>query len=283
VAEARGLRRRPVQVGLALVAGLVLYLVLAAALAPKPCEPSGEALWIDDFDGPAGSAPNPTHWVAAEGGGGWGNEELQHYRAGNAQLDGDSHLVIAALIDPLAPDSERYTSARLSSVESFTTGRLSARIILPDGPGLLPAFWAMGTDLEQVGWPAAGEIDIVETPAGTAHSVHSIHAPSLLGERSAKINVDVTHDEPLSAGFHTYWVERTEGLIVIGIDDETVATFDRDRVDRDMEWVFDKPFSALFSLAIGGVWPGSPDETTPARSEMIIDWVRLDPACGPSS
>jgi beta-glucanase (GH16 family) len=268
----------------AAVIGAVLLVgfTTVAMLPTQTCTP-GKNLWTDDFDGPAGSPPDSTKWVAAVGGGGWGNNELQVYSPANAALDGDSHLVISAVIDDTLPRDQRYTSARLTSLESFTTGRLSARILLPDGVGLLPAFWAMGADLDTVGWPAAGEIDIVETPFGTERTVHSIHGPSQSGERSAGDSTDVQHAEPLSAGFHTYWIERTAGRITIGIDDDKVATFDRAHANPDLVWVFDKPFTALFSLAIGGNWPGAPDSSTPARSDMTIDWVRLDQVCSRAS
>lgn len=245
--------------------------------APSP-SPSAGAGWIDDFDGEAGALADPRWWQYQLGDGGWGNEEWQTYTTENAVLDGESHLVITARIDPDAPPGEQYTSARLVSIGSYTEGLLEARIKLPAEQGLLPAFWLLGADLEQVGYPASGEIDVVEVPHEPTHTAHSLHAldpndPSPTSH--GQVTVDVEHEVPVDEDFHVYGVERTLDSVTLLFDGEVVAEFTRDSVADRVEWAFDKPFRALLSLAIGGVWVGEPDETTPVESQMVVDWIRL--------
>jgi beta-glucanase (GH16 family) len=275
--------------GAAIVAVVILVLAFSPGAATAPPiaapavsgaataspSPAGDVLWEDDFNGSRGSSVSSQNWTYAQGGGGWGNDELQTYTQQNAVLDGKSHLVISAVIDPSAPGGERYTSARLTSTGSFQYGRLTARIKIPDGTGLLPAFWLLGADLPTVGYPASGEIDVVETPFGTSSTTHSVHAPSATNLfQQAQKGIDVAHTPALSADFHDYWVDRSPGRIVIGVDETTTAIF-TPATTPGMDWVFDKPFQTLFSLAIGGQWPGSPDTSAPSTSRMVIDWIKL--------
>lgn len=235
-----------------------------------------DAVLFDDFDGPAGAAPNPNVWTVQTGGGGWGNNELQDYTDDAVVLDGDGNLVITATIPA---DGSTPTSGRLTTDDkwSFTYGRLSARIKLPEGQGLLPAFWLLGDNVDRVGWPAAGEVDIIETPNSTSRSTHHLHGPTgLLGKWSLAEGVDTP--EPLADDFHVYTVEKQKGRIVIAIDDQIVMDVEEWDVPLPGRWVFDAPTHALFSLAIGGNWPGDPDATTPVENKMIIDWMSFTPA-----
>jgi beta-glucanase (GH16 family) len=275
--------------GVAVVAVVILVLAFSPGSATMPpivsgavsgtptatASPAGDVLWQDDFNGARGSSASSQNWSYAQGGGGWGNDELQTYTQQNAVLDGKSHLVISAVVDPDAKSGSQYTSARLTSTGSFQYGRLTARIKIPDGTGLLPAFWLLGADLPTVGYPASGEIDVVETPFGTSSTTHSVHGPSTTNLfQQAQRGIDVTHDPALSAAFHEYWVDRSPGRIAIGIDETTTAIF-TPATTPGMDWVFDKPFQTLFSLAIGGQWPGSPDTSAASTSRMVIDWIKL--------
>jgi len=238
---------------------------------------SAAAVTGDEFSGPAGSLPDSSIWTAETGAGGWGNHELQTYTADNAVLDGSGHLVISAVIGGTAANPT-YTSARLTTAgkHSFTTGTLSARIKLPEGPGLLPAFWLLGSDVDQVGWPAAGEIDVVEAPHGTSTSSHNIHGPNSSDmSEDVSVSADVEHDTPLSRGYHVYSVTRTADSVTIRVDGKVANRLTRDTAPGDLAWVLDKPMDVLFSLAIGGDWPGAPTAATPATSTMTVDWVRL--------
>jgi beta-glucanase (GH16 family) len=259
-------------------------LILITALAVSACtmqatsagaDSSGaRQLFADEFDGPAGAAPS-SHWRIDTGGGGWGNDELQVYtdRPENVRLDGDGHLAIAARGD-LAGG---ITSARITTkgTMDFTTGRAEARIALPAGVGLHPAFWLLGSDVDRVGWPAAGEIDVIET-LNLATEYHTgVHAPRAGTERGQQVSAAGPAGVPLAGEFHTYWVERAPGRIATGIDDRTLLIVVPSDLEPDATWVFDGPFFLLLNLAVGGNWPGPPDASTPNPSTMLVDWVRV--------
>lgn len=261
--------------------GLLVALVLVALVG-------GVAWWVVsgwrdtgttelmlDFDGPAGTPVDSSIWTLQTGGGGWGNDELQDYTEGAVALDGEGSLAITATVprDGSTPTSGRITS---QGKWSFTHGTLSARIKLPEGMGLLPAFWLMGDSLPMVGWPAAGEIDVIETPSTTVRSTHHVHGPRAVHGKFS-LGGSATFSTPLSADFHTYTVERTPGRIVMLIDDVVVFEADEDDVPAGGTWVFDERFHVLFSLAVGGDWPGAPDVSTPETSTMLIDWIHFVP------
>ena len=234
-----------------------------------------DSVLFDDFDGPAGAKPNKDVWSIQTGGGGWGNNELQEYTEEAVALDGEGNLVITATVpaDGGAPTSGRITT---DDRWSFTFGRLSARVKLPEGQGLLPAFWLLGDNVDRVGWPAAGEVDIIETPNDTSRSTHHLHGPTgLLDKWSLNAGVDVP--QPLADDFHVYTVEKRQGRIIIAIDDQIVMDVEEWDVPLPGRWVFDAPTHALFSLAVGGNWPGDPDATTPVENRMIIDWMSYTP------
>lgn len=231
---------------------------------------------FDDFDGPAGAKPNPQVWSIQTGGGGWGNNELQEYTQEAVQLDGEGNLVLTATVPR---DGGTATSGRITTHKkwSFTFGRLSARVQLPEGQGLLPAFWLLGDNIDRVGWPAAGEVDIIETPNDTSRSIHHLHGPVGWTEKWS-LNEGVDMPAPLADDFHVYTVEKLPGRIIIAIDDQVVLDVEEWDVPLTGRWVFDDPTHALFSLAVGGNWPGDPDATTPEVNEMVIDWMSYTPA-----
>ena len=236
---------------------------------------------FDDFDGPAGSKPNPNVWKIQTGGGGWGNDELQEYTEEAVALDGEGSLVITATVPR---NGSTPTSGRLTTQGnwSFGFGRLSARVKLPDGQGLLPAFWLLGDRVSTVGWPAAGEIDVIETPNTTTRSTHHLHGPVNFTE---KWSLDEGHDMPvpLSEDFHIYTVEKQPGRVILAIDDQIVMDVEEWDVPIPGRWVFDDPTHVLFSLAVGGNWPGDPNSATPETSEMVIDWMSFEPAGSPGA
>jgi beta-glucanase (GH16 family) len=236
---------------------------------------SWTVVWHDEFDGPAGSAPDPTKWTPELGGGGWGNRELESYtdRPSNAALDGDGHLVITARAEP--SDGEAYTSARLTTKGHFARayGRFEARMRLAKGRGLWPAFWILGDDIDAVGWPSCGEMDIVEEKGGAPGSVSSsLHGP----QRHAGIDVADTQFMDVVGGadvdFHVYAVEWDPDNIVFLFDDKPY--FQLNPARRPV-WVFDHPFFITVNLAVGGLFPGSPDATTMLPQSITIDYVRV--------
>ncbi|MDG4668928.1 glycoside hydrolase family 16 protein [Mycobacterium sp. 236(2023)] len=238
-------------------------------------EPTGpRVLFSDDFDGPAGTSPSP-QWHFETGGGGWGNNEMQTYTddPDNASLDGSGHLAISARGSSL----DQITSARITTKGTFdfTSGRAEARIKLPAGAGLHPAFWLLGSNIDEVSWPEAGEIDVIET-LNLAPEFHTgVHAPSADSERGEQVSASGPAPFPLAGEFHTYWVERTPGRIVTGIDELTLFTVTPADLEPGSRWVFDAPFFLLLNVAVGGDWPGPPDPSTPNPSTMLVDWVRV--------
>ncbi|UXA20215.1 glycoside hydrolase family 16 protein [Mycobacterium sp. SMC-4] len=253
-------------------------LALCGCAAPASvghADPAGpRVVFFDDFDGPAGSAPSP-QWRYDLGGGGWGNDEMQIYTdsPANVSLDGSGHLAITARADA----ANRITSARITTRNTveFTFGRAEARIALPAGRGLHPAFWLLGSDADRVGWPAAGEIDVIETLNDATEYHTGVHAPRDGFARGQEISASAAAPVVLAGQFRTYWVDRTPGRIVTGIDDMTLLHVTPADLAEGARWVFDAPFFLLLNLAVGGAWPGPPDLTTPNPSTMLVDWVRV--------
>ncbi|MFM9376056.1 glycoside hydrolase family 16 protein [Gordonia sp. VNK21] len=255
----------------------LLATTLAAGLITTACSSAAadepEVLFADEFDGLAGPVGQP--WTMETGGGGWGNDEMQVYTddPANVRIDGDGHLAISARYD-----DGRLTSGRVSTYGGYSVryGTVSARIALPAGQGLHPAFWLLGDNIRSVGWPTAGEIDVIETlnDAGEYHT--SVKAPRDSVDRGQEVAASGVPDEPLAGEFRTYWMRKEPGRIQTGIDDTTLLTATPGDLAPDAQWVFDAPFHLLLNLAVGGNWSGPPDEQrTPNPSTMLIDWVRV--------
>lgn len=160
---------------------------LSPPTTPSATPPVDKLVWSYEFEGPAGSSPNPSKWGFDVGGGGWGNNELQYYTSSpqNASLDGHGDLVIDARAERYTgPDdvTRSYTSARLETLKTFqfTYGRMEASIQVPAGQGLLPAFWALGGEVNSGldPWPACGEIDAMEVLGSDPNVLHgTLHGP----------------------------------------------------------------------------------------------------------
>jgi len=250
-----------------------------------PASIHGYALvWSDEFNGADGSAPDSSKWTYDTGGKGWGNKELECYTnlAQNAHLKG-GNLVITAIHQPAYACSDGstrdYTSARLKTQGLFsqTYGRFEARIKIPKGQGMWPAFWMLGNDIGTVGWPKCGEIDIMENIGKEPGTIHgSLHGPSTTGKTS-----DATAPFNLPAGqnfaddFHLYAVEWEPATIRFYVDSNLYATFTQSRWPAGGAWVFDHPFFLLLNLAVGGDWPGPPDSSTVFPQQLLVDYVRV--------
>jgi beta-glucanase (GH16 family) len=250
--------------------------VIPALSASAPANAAhGDVIWSQEFDGAAGSAPDRSVWTNETGGGGWGNNELENYTDSrdNSALDGNGNLVITA---KRAADGS-YTSARLSTQGKYTPqyGRIEARIQIPRGQGIWPAFWMLGSDLPQAGWPQSGEVDIMENVGYEPATVHgTVHGPGYSGGQG--ITSSYVHPQGWSFAdtFHTFAVDWKPGSItwsVDGVDYKTVTTADT----NGNPWVFDKPFFIVLNLAVGGNWPGNPDGTTQFPQQMKVDYVRV--------
>jgi beta-glucanase (GH16 family) len=245
----------------------------ASAAAPAAV---GALSWSDEFDGAAGSAPNPANWNLETGAGGWGNNELQNYTSSreNSALDGNGNLVITARRD----GNGGYTSARLTTQGKVQPkfGHLEARIKIPRGQGIWPAFWMLGGQIGNgVPWPSSGEIDIMENVGYEPHMVHgTLHGPGYSG--GAGIGAAYTHPQGWSFAddFHTFAIDWAPGRISWSVDGTVYQT----RTTADTggnQWVFDQPFFFLLNVAVGGNWPGYPDGTTQFPQQMVVDYVRV--------
>ena len=239
-----------------------------------------QLVWSDEFNGANGSAPDPTKWQILTGGNGWGNNELEYYtaRPQNLQVSGGNLVITAAKEDYTGPDqvTRHYTSARLQTKGPFsqTYGRFEARIKIPKGQGVWPAFWMLGNDIDTLGWPACGEIDIMENIGKEPAINHgSLHGPGY-----APGNVTAGYTIPtgaLSDDFHMYAAEWEEQQIRFYVDSTLYATFTPANLPAGSPWEFNKPFFLLLNVAVGGDWPGSPDETTQFPQQMLVDYVRV--------
>ncbi|MFW0794799.1 glycoside hydrolase family 16 protein [Gordonia sp. CPCC 205515] len=254
------------------IAATVVALAIPTAITSVAPASGATLIASDEFTGAAGSAPSSSWWNYETGGGGWGNNEWQTYTnsRSNSYLDGNGRLVIAA-----RSSGTSITSARLNTLGkiSFTYGTVSARIKLPAGQGLLPAFWLMGTDIYRNGWPACGEIDVIETPSITTRYTNTIHGPTTSGGHWQLGNSGAISD--LSSDFHTYSVTKARNRITISLDNRVVGTYTSSQLSAGQRWVFNQPTYLLLSLAVGGNWPGAPDLTTPNPSYMTLDWIRV--------
>ncbi len=231
--------------------------------------------WSDEFNGPDGSAVDSTKWVYDTGGGGWGNNELETYTSGtaNAVIQGGNLVITAA-----STGGSSYTSARLKTLGKFSQqyGRFEARIQIPEGQGLWPAFWMMGADINTVNWPSCGEIDVMEN-IGKEPSINhgSLHMPATGGTTDDQLTgmYTLSGGAKLGDAFHTYAVEWTSSTISFYVDDMLYETQTQQGA-TGRTWEFNKPFFILLNVAVGGTWPGSPDSTTTFPQTMKVDWVR---------
>jgi beta-glucanase (GH16 family) len=255
------------------------------SLAPATASPpaSGWTLaWSDEFDGLAGALVDSTRWVAEVGGHGWGNHELEFYtdRSQNASLSGDGLLVIRALREHYEGQgaAREYTSARLKTQGRFeqTYGRFEARLEIPRGQGLWPAFWMLGADINTAGWPRCGEIDIMENIGREPATVHgSMHGPGYSGGDSLSAGFALPGGEALADGFHVFAVEWEPAIVRFSIDGSLYETRTPADLKPGQVWVFDHRFFMLLNVAVGGDWPGSPDASTVFPQTMLVDYVRV--------
>jgi beta-glucanase (GH16 family) len=256
---------------------IVMSLILLAACKPQP-EPPPEweregwtLIWQDEFDG---DVLDPNKWVSEIGGHGWGNNERQFYtdRPENVRLE-EGLLVIEARQEKFV--SRNYTSGRIKTqgLFAFTYGRVEARMKLPYGQGIWPAFWMLGEDVDAVGWPRSGEIDIMEhIGRQPGHIYGTVHGPGYSG--AGGIGHFTTFPVgTLSEEFHVYAIEWELDEIRWYVDDVQFFKLAPDQVLG--EWVYDHPFFLLLNLAVGGNWPGYPDESTVFPQLLSVDYVRV--------
>jgi beta-glucanase (GH16 family) len=168
------------------------------------------------------------------------------------------------------------TSARITTKKKFarTYGRFQARIKLPPGAGLWPAFWMLGSNVDQVGWPSSGEIDVMEVIGRQPNTVYgTIHAPGYVdGGIGGQTTVRA---QALERRFHVYEIDWSPSMIRWKLDGGTYFVARRSQLKAGQAWPFDHPFYILLNLAVGGDWPGPPDRHTHFPAKMLIDWIRV--------
>jgi beta-glucanase (GH16 family) len=241
-----------------------------------------ELVWSDEFEGAAGTPVNPEYWNHDIGGHGWGNNELQYHsdRTENVSLDGSGHLAIVARQENPAEyvchyGECVYTSARITTqgkVE-FTYGRVEARIKVPRGQGIWPAFWMLGASFPGVSWPNSGEIDIMEHIGFEPRTVYgTVHGPDYSGTNG--VGSSYTINEDFADNFHVFAVDWDPDAIRWYVDGILYSILTPDHLGG-RQWVFDHNFFILLNLSVGGDWPGEPDETTQFPQTMLVDYVRV--------
>jgi beta-glucanase (GH16 family) len=238
--------------------------------------------WSDEFDGAGGTPADRGAWRAETGGSGWGNQELQCYtdEPGNAALDGAGNLaIVVRQVDPELTrrryGGRRYTSARLITRDrvSLRYGLIQARIKIPRARGIWPAFWMLGQDIGQSGWPGCGEIDVMEhfgTGPATVHG--TVHGPGYAGRGG--ISASRAVGPSLGRDFHVYSVAWEPGKVSWYVNDDLYHSV----IPADLNgkpWVFDHDFFLLVNMAVGGTASVPPDESVVFPQTMLIDYIRL--------
>ena len=240
-------------------------------------ERSWQLVWEDEFEGDAGQSPNSSNWTYDIGTGdnGWGNGEFQYYtdRPENVSLDGIGNLAITARSESFAGSG--FTSARIKTQGLFEQayGRFEARIKLPWGPGIWPAFWMLGADIEQNPWPQCGEIDIMEYRGQQTSLVHgSVHGPGYSAGAAVTRSFGLEKSR-FDVDFHVFAVEWGADYIDFYVD----GTMYQRITPKDVsgEWVYDDPFFIILNVAVGGGYVGFPTSETPFPQTMLVDWVRV--------
>ena len=247
---------------------------------PQRVERGWTVVWEDEFEGDAGARPDASRWTFDLGRGesGWGNNELQTYTDGadNVALTGSGELAITARAE--ARDGAEYTSARVKTQGLFATtyGRVEARIKLPSGAGIWPAFWMLGEDVTTVGWPRSGEIDIMELRGQEPDVVAgTLHGPGFSGGNPISDEYFLPDGERFDEGFHVFAVEWDPGRVAWFVDDVLYSIVTSAQVPAGGDWVFDHPFFIILNVAVGGNYVGPPNAATSFPQTMLVDWVRV--------
>ncbi len=233
-----------------------------------------EMVWSDEFNGTAGSLPDNKKWTFDLGNGdnGWGNQELLSYTnsTNNVSLDGNGNLVITA-----RKNGNAFSSARVKTQGLFSHayGKIEARIKTPYGPGIWPAFWMLGDNVNTVTWPQCGEIDIMELKGHIPNVVYgTLHGPGYSGG-NAKTKAYGLQNARFDQDFHVFGVEWQENQIDFFVDGYLYHRVKSSDVSG--EWVYNHPFFLILNVAVGGNFVGFPTDSTSFPQSMYIDYVRV--------
>jgi beta-glucanase (GH16 family) len=244
----------------------ITTIFFSAACLCMQAQTTWQLLWSDEF---SGDALNTSNWSYQFGNGGWGNNEWQYYTNADENIEvSDGQLKITARHEGTGPTE--YTSARIITKGQFDVefGKIEARMKLPMGQGLWPAFWTLGANIDEVSWPECGEIDIMEHVSNEYMTHGAVHwdnnGHTYVG---GGVNTDPTQ-------YHVYGIIWEEDLIRWYIDGVQFYQFTI-QASNNSDDAFRHPMFLLLNLAVGGNWPGYPDDTTPFPSSMYVDYVRV--------
>jgi beta-glucanase (GH16 family) len=247
-------------------------------------------VWSDEFDGQAGGRIDATKWRYDLGDGcqagncGWGNQEKEYYtsESENISLNGQGQLEIterrATAGQTCYYGACRYTSAKVTTrgLATAAPGRVEARIKLPSGQGLWPAFWMLGNNFPGTPWPQCGELDIMENHGSNVASMSSaIHGPGYSGNTPFAHAYTIGGDGTFADNFHVFAIEWNSSLVVYFVDDRVHYRVGRDEVQRFGNWVFDQSFFVILNLAVGGTFDGDPKSDAILPATMLVDYVRI--------
>ncbi|HEY6226321.1 MAG TPA: glycoside hydrolase family 16 protein [Verrucomicrobiae bacterium] len=232
-------------------------------------------VWGDEFNG---TSLDLNNWTFDLGGGGWGNNELETYTSDPANVSvSGGNLIITAI-----KNKSRYTSGRIKTqgLHSWTYGKIAARIKLPYGQGIWPAFWMLGDNITTVGWPKCGEIDIMEMIGGGENRDDTIYGTLHWDANNSHASygsgpIELSDPQFFYQDFHVFEFEWQPLEVIWRLDG---VEFFRTSIDTNL-WPtmdeFHNPFFIVLNMAVGGNWPGSPNRTTVFPQHMYVDWVRV--------
>ena len=271
---------------------VAIFIILLANISAH-AQNWGSAVWADEFNGAANSAIDPTKWTYDTGFLNV-NSELEIYCSPsmntqgcdptnpNEFIDGNGHLMIQ---QRLANAGATWTSARLKTqgLKTFQYGRIEANLQIPSHQGLWPAFWMLGANIDSIGWPSCGEVDIMEnwpgqggTGGGINHNATSMHGQGYSGGNSLSHTMTFPAGQDVT-GFHTYGIIWSPNMMQFYFDDPNNITFVRtpDDIPAGTTWPYNNPFFLITNMAVGGILGGPPDSGTPtATPVMALDYVR---------
>lgn len=257
----------------AAVVGMCALAVGAVACSSEGDKGPWQLVWSDEFDGTSLDMSKWSHQL----GDAFGTNQLDYDtdRTENVSVS-DGLLHITALKEEYRGNT--YTSGRITTADKFhrTYGRFEARIKLPIGYGMWPAFWMIGSNFEDVYWPECGEIDIMEyRGSDPSVCIGSLHGPGYSGGDALSKSTRLTSGQRFSDDFHVFAVEWEEGVVRFYRDDVNYETRESGELNRDQRWVFDHDFNLILNLAIGGNFGPAPNADTVFPQSMLVDYVRV--------
>jgi beta-glucanase (GH16 family) len=269
--------RRARGVGVLAAASLLAFLAAPGCGGDEDGGTNWVLTWQDEFEGTVGQSPDPARW-RFDIGTNWGNNQLEYDtdRPSNVSLDGVGNLAIIARQEEYL--GQPYTSGRINTRALFSqeSGRFEARIRLPIGQGIWPAFWLLGADFETVGWPACGEIDIMEYRGQEPGVVlGSVHGPGYSGGSAITRRFQLPGGRGFHEDFHVFAIEWDSDRIIWSVDDVPYHSVTPRDLPGGARWVFDHPFFIILNVAVGGNFVGPPNAATQFPQVMLVDWVRV--------